>query len=251
MVARICADLAVPHTILPVSVEPGNVSAEARVARYGALESWLAARGLAALATAHHADDQAETLLMRLNRGSGVAGLAGVRAVGVSPGGAPLIRPLLGWRKAELQGIVDGAGLIAAVDPSNADARYDRARVRAQLSATDWIDPLALATSAAHLADADEAIEWAAQGEWDRQVAVKGAEITYRPQAPRAVRLRVLARAIGLLGGDARGSAIARLDRALQAGQAANLGGVLAQPRGAEWVFRPEPARRTPGNAVK
>lgn len=251
MVARICAALAVPHAILPVSVEPGNVQAEARGARYGALESWLAARGLAALATAHHADDQAETLLMRLNRGSGVAGLAGVRAAGASPGGAPLIRPLLGWRKAELQGIVDSAGLMAASDPSNADPRYDRARVRAQLATADWLDPLALATSAAHLADADEAIEWAAQSEWDRQVAVNGAEITYRPQAPRAVRLRVLARAIGELGGDARGSAIARLDQALRAGQAANLGGVLAQPRGAAWVLRPEPARRTPGRDLK
>lgn len=251
MVARICADLAVPHAILPVSVEPGNVQAEARAARYGALDSWLTARGLAALATAHHADDQAETLLMRLNRGSGVAGLAGVRAAGTSPGGALVLRPLLGWRKTELQGIVDGAALIAAADPSNADTRFDRARLRAQLAAADWIDPLALATSAAHLADADEAIEWAVQGEWDRQVAVKGAEITYRPLAPRAVRLRVLARAIGLLGGDARGSAIARLDRALQAGQSANLGGVLAQPRGGLWVLRPEPVRRTPGHDLK
>jgi tRNA(Ile)-lysidine synthase len=84
-VARICALLDVPHATLAVSVEEGNVQAQARDARYAALAAWMEREGLSALATAHHADDQAETLVMRLNRASGVSGLAGVRERGWSP----------------------------------------------------------------------------------------------------------------------------------------------------------------------
>jgi tRNA(Ile)-lysidine synthase len=100
--------------------------------------------GLDALATAHHADDQAETLLARLNRGSGVAGLAGVRARGIVPGTRlPLIRPLLGWRRADLGEVVAAAGLTPVQDPSNSDDRFDRARIRKALSRwrTGWTCP--------------------------------------------------------------------------------------------------------------
>ncbi|MBO0750444.1 MAG: tRNA lysidine(34) synthetase TilS, partial [Porphyrobacter sp.] len=86
MVERVCAARGIPCTILQVKLAAGNIQAEARATRYAALGEWAQREGLAGLATAHHADDQAETLLMRLNRASGLGGLAGVRSRGVVPG---------------------------------------------------------------------------------------------------------------------------------------------------------------------
>ncbi|MDE2302351.1 MAG: tRNA lysidine(34) synthetase TilS, partial [Sphingomonadales bacterium] len=110
-VARVCAALAVPHQTLEIAVAAGNLQSEARRGRYAALAGWMNEQGIAALATGHHADDQAETLLMRLNRAGGCAGLAGVRARGRLPGseGRLLLRPLLGWRRAELAALIAAA----------------------------------------------------------------------------------------------------------------------------------------------
>ncbi|MBK6802124.1 MAG: tRNA lysidine(34) synthetase TilS [Novosphingobium sp.] len=244
-VAAICADIGVPHMVLTVEVAPGNVQSEARTARYTALARWMEARGLAALATAHHADDQAETLLLRLNRASGVAGLAGVRARGAVPGTQlPLLRPLLGWRRAELAGVVDAQGWQAADDPSNTDDRFDRARLRKELARADWLDVPALAASAAHLADADAALAWAAAREWNECVERAPMGLTYRPRAPRAVALRVIARIVAELDGTAaRGSALARLFDALVARQPASIGGLVARAVPEGWTFSKAPRR--------
>lgn len=248
MVAELCAASGIPHRILPVKVAQGNLQEKARAARYAALARWLEDRSLAALATAHHADDQAETLVMRLNRGSGVAGLAGVRARGVVPGTAfPLLRPLLGWRRAELAAIVRSSGLEPAQDPSNEDPKYDRARIRAALAGADWIDVAGIATSAAHLAEAEGVMQWAAQREWDEAVEVGEGEIRYRPSAPPAIRIRILARAIGMLGGQPRLGAVAQLMQRLQNGRDATLGGVVARVERGTWTFRKEPPRRIGG----
>ena len=245
-VAHICREMGVEHRVLRVEVAAGNLQAEARIARYTALTEWLEERKLAALATAHHGDDQAETLLLRLNRGSGVAGLAGVRARGIVPGTAiPLLRPLLGWRRGELADIVAAAGAEPAQDPSNADDRFDRARLRKVLARADWLDIPALAASAAHLADADAALDWAARREWAETVSVEGLGITYKPRAPRAVALRVVARIVQELGGDIpRGSAVARLFDALLAGQPGSLGSLVARPTHDGWRFMRAPKRR-------
>lgn len=248
MVARVCAGLGVLHETLRVTVPEGNLQAGARAARYAALGEWMERHGLAALATAHHADDQAETLLLRLNRGSGVAGLAGVRGRGPVPGKAhALVRPLLHWRRAELAEVVRTAGLEPVHDPSNADPRFDRARIRAALAGADWLDVEAIAQSAAHLADADAALDWATAREW-RECVKPGAlgAFVYRPQAPRAIALRVLAALVAKLDGEApRGSALARLFDALLAGSPASIGGLVARPSPEGWVFSKAPRRRT------
>ncbi len=245
-VARVCAALGVPHAILQVAVADGNLQAEARGARYAALAAWMAENALGALATAHHADDQAETLLMRLNRAGGVAGLAGVRMRGRVPGADHLLlRPLLGWRRNELGEVVAAAGLVAADDPSNADDRFDRVRLRHALRHADWLDIPAIAASAVHLADADAALEWAARREWREGVTVEAMGLTYCPSAPRAIALRVLARIVLQLDGqEARGQALGRLFDSLVAHQPASIGGLIVRPLVDGWSFTAAPRRR-------
>ena len=245
-VGQICSELEVPHSVLRVVVEAGNIQAMARTARYTALAAWMERDGLDALATAHHADDQAETLLARLNRGSGVAGLAGVRARGLVPGSKlPLLRPLLGWRRAELAAVVAAAGWAAVQDPSNSDDKFDRARLRKILAGADWLDLPALALSAAHLADADAALDWAAQREWSEAVVKSPMGLIYRPMAPRAVALRVLARIVTELDGEVpRGSAVARLFDSLLARQPASIGNLVARVMPEGWSFTKAPERR-------
>lgn len=225
----------------------GNLQDAARHARYAALESWAADRSLGALATAHHADDQAETLLMRLNRGSGVAGLAGVRGRSMVPGSRRLLlRPLLTWRRAELAKVLDHAGVTAAQDPSNADERFDRVRLRRELAKADWIDPIALTASASHLSDADAALDWAAHREWQECVSAVENALLYAPSAPRAIRLRVVALILTRLGGNPRGGGVARLVDLLEAGEPASLAGVSARNVAGTWTFAPAPPRSKP-----
>lgn len=245
MVARLCQDIGITHATLQVTVGSGNLQAEARAARYRALDEWMDERGLELLATAHHADDQAETLLMRLNRGSGLSGLAGVRASGLVPGSQRrLIRPLLGWCKHELCNLVRAAGIDPALDPSNANEDFDRVRMRNALAGANWLDPSAIAQSAAHLADAAEAIEWCIAQEWRSSVSEREGGLFYLPRAPRAVRLGVLVRAIGELGSEPRGSSAARLLDLLEQGKGGNVAGVLAKCAEGGWMLRREPPRR-------
>ena len=245
-VARLCARLGVAHATLPVSLAAGNVQDAARTARYAALAHWAEERKLGAVATAHHADDQAETLLMRLNRASGVGGLAGVRARGrLADAPALLVRPVLDWRRAELAAIVAQAGVPVAQDPSNTDDRFDRARLRKALASADWLDPAQLARSAAHIAEADAALSWSADLEFGARVKRDAFGMTYRPMAPRAIALRVVARIIRELDEEARGSAVARLFDALVEGHPGSIGQLVVRRNAGGWSFARAPARRT------
>ena len=118
MVAGLCHRLGIEHATLPVALDDGNVQDRARAARYAALGAWVERRSLDALATAHHADDQAETLLMRLNRGSGAHSRIPASPDRPLPCGRPVVRPLLAWRRAELSAVVEAAGITPVDDPS-------------------------------------------------------------------------------------------------------------------------------------
>jgi tRNA(Ile)-lysidine synthase len=254
MVAALCRSLEVPHSILTVRWKRKPVTAlqeRARIERYRLLGRWAEERGLPSIATAHHLDDQAETLLMRLTRGAGVQGLAGMRPVAAFPepgSSLRLVRPLLGWRRQELVELCRHAGVKPAEDPSNADPRFERVRVRRGLAKADWLDPGGIARSAANLAAAEAAIRWAVDREWEAQVTGSGREIVYRPSAPAEIRREIAVRAINALaregqGNVLRGREIDRLLVLLSKGGKATLRGVLCRG-GEEWRFSAAPSRR-------
>ncbi len=246
-VAAQCAARGIAHVTLRREGPPitANVQAKARAARYALLADWCAAHGTALLLTAHHADDQAETLLMRLNRASGHDGLSGIRAARPMADGVTLVRPLLGYRKADLLAIASADGWRAADDPSNRDSRHDRTAVRALLAATPALDPLALAASAAHLAAEAEALDWAAGVGWDGRVVSDGDGLAMDARGlPAALVQRLLARAVRQVGGgDPRGQDVARLAARLRDGKSATLAGVMIRP-GAIWRVFPAPPRQ-------
>jgi tRNA(Ile)-lysidine synthase len=245
-VAGVCAELGVPHAILAADAPiAGNVQSGARALRYRLLGDWAMTAGVGWLLTAHHRDDQVETLLMRLNRGAGVAGLAGVRAATVI-GKLHVARPLLDWSRDELAAIAAAAGIAPVQDPSNADPRYDRARLRARMAEVDWIDRRGVARSAAALADAEAALEWTADQEQAQRVTRTGD--VFRLDAaglPAELRRRLTQRLLAALAPDLapRGPELDRLLETLASGGTATLGGIKCAG-GATWRFEAAPPRR-------
>ncbi len=197
-----------------------GVPAAAREARYSLLVQ--AARGARAthILTAHTRDDQAETLLMRLLRGSGIAGLSAMAALRERDG-LVLARPLLNVPKSRLIATLDKASIAFANDPTNRDTAFTRPRLRAlmPLLAAEGGDTRTLARLASRLARANAAVEVLADGA-ERFLALKDPKgpqmrtqksprggnrgIDYDAAAfvamPEEVRLRLLMRAINRIG---------------------------------------------------
>jgi len=245
VVATLCAARNIPHATLTGPAILGNVQAGARALRYRLLGDWVRTRGLDFLLTAHHQDDRAETLLMRLQRGAGLAGLAGIRPR-AEIGGLKVLRPLLGWRRAELGEVVAEAGLVPAEDPGNSDERYDRARLRRQLADTNWLDAPALARSAAALGEAEEALDWTVEQLIAERTEAAANGLTFdAADLPAELRRRALLRLLALLvpAEPPRGEAVQRLLAALEAGEIATLAGVKCEG-GAVWRLSSAPPRR-------
>ncbi|MCK1395113.1 tRNA lysidine(34) synthetase TilS [Bradyrhizobium sp. 1] len=260
-----------------------GLPAAAREARYRLLAQAARAAGASHVLTAHTRDDQAETLLMRLLRGSGLAGLSAMARL-TERDGIVLARPLLDVPKAQLIATLKRAKISFADDPTNRDTAFTRPRLRALLPqlAAEGGDSRSLARLATRLSRANAAVE----------VLVDGAERFLRlrdrgdaPQAggrsveaqtffeaeafallPEEVRLRLLLRAVNALGHEGPAelgkveTLLAALDQAINQPAAAGprapangrailkqtLAGALISLAGGRIHIRPAPARRSP-----
>ena len=256
-VAALCERLGVPHaTLVWTGPKPSTrLQERAREARYRLLAAHAEAVGADAIATAHHADDQAETVLFRLLRGSGVAGLAGMAAA-TPRGGVTLVRPLLGVAKADLVAFCLSRGVPFVDDPSNADPAYARTRLRALMGrlADEGLDASGLARLARRAAEADEALA-RMTAEVEARLGDGPVDAAALASEPIAIVERVLARRIAAVGGrdEARiglekiEGLAALLCDAVAEGRAltANVGGALVRLTAKGRLgFTPEPARR-------
>jgi tRNA(Ile)-lysidine synthase len=262
-VARLARKLGVPHhTLHWTGAKPkSGLQAKARAMRYRLLTEAAAKAGASHILTAHTLDDQAETVLMRLLRGSGPAGLAGMgRATPL--GEFTLTRPLLEIPKSRLIATLRQAKISFAEDPSNSDPRFTRVRMRGLMPALtqEGLDANRLALLARRLRRAEAALEAAvdqagqlAQGDWGSGGKIE-MEMRHFAALPGEVALRLLGRAVTIAGNEGPVE-LAKLE-ALQAGMMAKK---LARGRfrrtlaGAMVTLTPErltveraPARRMP-----
>jgi tRNA(Ile)-lysidine synthase len=243
-VARTLAPLGLEHRVLRWrGAKPtANVQAAARRARYDLLLRWCARRGLLHLALAHHLDDQAETLLLRLGRGSGLDGLAAMAPIAELPG-LRLLRPLMGVPKARLAATLTARGLSWVEDPSNRDPTQARARLRRLMPglAREGLTPARLAAAAGHLGRARAALDLALARLLVGAVALHPAGFAWLDPAPllaapEEVGLRALARVLMTVGGAEYTPRLERLERLyarISAGleRGATLGGCRIVPR--------------------
>ena len=234
-VKRLARDLGIEHRTLRWTGDKPNsaVPASARAARYRLLGDAARKAGASHVFVAHTRDDQAETLLMRLVRGSGIAGL-GAMARESEREGAVLARPLLTIPKSRLIATLKRAKIAYADDPTNRDSSFTRPRLRALLPqlAGEGGDARVLARLAQRLARANAAVDVLVDGA-ERYLAARGhLSMPREPNAtvvdaghfaalPEEVRLRLLMRAINAVAHEGPAelgkveSLLAVLDRAL------------------------------------
>lgn len=258
-VARLCVGRGIPHATLRWRdwAGRGNLQSAARSARRRLIAGWARERGLGAVALGHTLEDQAETFLLRLARGSGVDGLS---AMGFATRGEGLLwlRPLLEARRADLRAWLAGQGVPWAEDPSNTDPAFARVRARAALDplATLGLPPERLASAAAAMARARAALE-AATGDLARACLAPGpaGDLTLDPapwrSAPEEIRLRLLAAALGWVSGAPlrpRLAALTGVAGAIAVGgmKGLTLHGCVLRAKGERIVLRREPERVGP-----
>lgn len=209
-VKRLARTLGLPHrTLRWTGVKPKTgLPAAARAARYRLLAKAARAAGATHILTAHTRDDQAETLLMRMLRGSGIAGLAAM-ARETGRDGVRLARPLLEIPKSQLVATLGKAKIGFADDPTNSDTAFTRPRLRALMPALaeEGGDSRSLARLASRLARANAAIEVLTDGA-ERYLALRdrhdaarfGLDAEAFAGLPEEIRLRLLKRAIDRAG---------------------------------------------------
>jgi tRNA(Ile)-lysidine synthase len=226
LVARCASELGLPHAILTWKnggSHAASLQAKARAARYDLMAAHCHANDIPALVTAHQLDDQAETFLMRLKRGSGLDGLAAIPEQG-DWAGIAVLRPLLDMPKARLVATLEADGIAFVSDPSNSDLRFERARLRSRGDALAalGLTPEALALSARRLRRAREALDRAAQEflAANCEISDAGYALVSREAlaaTPDEIALRALAQLIGAVGGGETPVRLAKLEALLAA----------------------------------
>ncbi|MFQ5534853.1 MAG: tRNA lysidine(34) synthetase TilS [Sphingomonadales bacterium] len=231
------------HILTWHGVKPrSGIQAAARQARYRLLGDWCIEHGIGHLALAHHLEDQAETFMLRLGRGSGVDGLAAMARI-VDDGPVRLVRPLLAIPKARMRATLRAMGQDWIDDPSNADHSFARVRMRNALPAlaSEGLTPDRLAATAARMMRARRALEWAT-----RQLLDECSEIHPSGYArfdsealmrvPQEISLRALAALLMKVGGAMYRPRLERLERVHDAirdqkiGRGRTLSGCVIRP---------------------
>lgn len=212
-----------------------DIEAEARNARYRLMGDWLSAHKIAALYVAHTMEDQAETFLLRLARGSGLDGLSAMRVIAPYPmqgyPGLMIVRPLLDMARAPLRDYLRAKKQSWLEDPMNADPRFARSKLRAA-----WPQLEALGLSAQRVSDAAEHLGRAREALDDMTASLllraarfdeAGALIdsVRLKMAPREVGLRALAATLSRVSGEAYRPRFGKLERLFDAIRDGSLGG--------------------------
>jgi tRNA(Ile)-lysidine synthase len=265
------------HVLVWRGAKPGRgVEAAAREARYRLMGAWLVKHKIAALFVGHTQDDQAETFLLRLARGSGLDGLAAMRTP--APWPVPdfaqlrVARPLLGLRRESLRAYLESLGQAWLDDPMNDDTAFDRVKIRKAQAvlAEAGLSSARIAAAAMHLARARESLEMVTEAVLARaaQKWEGGEGVLLDPAvlaaAPREVGLRALASLLMVVGRQPyrpRFDSLERLFDRIVAGDlrgGATLHGCHIRPTAKKekdfapfsLVLQPESPRKTRGSAA-
>jgi tRNA(Ile)-lysidine synthase len=211
-VAKLARKLGLAHRTLRWSGKKPATGLQqaARLARYGLLADAARKAGASHILTAHTLDDQAETVLIRMSRGSGITGLAAMARETAVPGNGrgdiKLVRPLLDIAKARLIATLRAEKITFADDPSNRDPRFTRARLRGLMPqlAAEGLDARRLSQMARRLKRADASIEAAVDRAHGESIADLGAPGAYDAASfarlPAEIALRLIGRAIARFG---------------------------------------------------
>ena len=210
-VKRLARQCGVAHrTVRWTGCKPrSGLQQAAREARYSLLAEAAEKFGARHVLTGHTSDDQAETVLIRMSRGSGIAGLGGMTAMSPLPVGEEraitVVRPFLDLPKARLIATLAEAGLAFADDPSNCDPRFTRARLRALMPALarEGLDRTRLTRLSLRLRRAEAALETAADTAWADLAQERPGGVAFAPgfaDLPAEIQLRLLGRAIAQYG---------------------------------------------------
>lgn len=234
-VGRLCAGLGVPHDILHWQGwdGAGNLQGQARSARLLLIADWARETGLGAVALGHTQDDQAETVLMRLARRSGVDGLSAMtgrrRAQGMI-----WLRPLLSVSRDDLRVYLRTRGQAWIEDPSNDMLRFDRVKARRALAhlVPLGITPAVLAGVADQMRTARTALELQTEAAARQIARIEGGDVVIDRQGfqaqPFEIRRRLLVGALGWVGSadyGPRAASVQALLTAIAAGQGGTLAG--------------------------